>query len=295
MDLAQIRQKTLELLGDAAEGSSTFAPNGDYTNVDAAIQWAQEQAASELGFTFFFESALPVTAHTPPAGMPVTPGAYGGVTIPSDCIELVRVAVGVPTSASLLMPLIFVSGIGGIAVPLIPYTSSDAGVWSSPDASATFLSSSGTWALVDPVSAGGSSATVRLSVTSGTFSGNVFTSSAPGWDSTTDFAMSFSDVNPTPGETITITGQNCGYPGGTLNGGVSDFMTWSVSSNCTITDGQNTDVLTVVVNSDALPGDTINVDILYKMYVLDPSNPGGNWTVDIATNWSAPTGTAIIA
>jgi hypothetical protein len=107
--------------------------------------------------------------------------------------------------------------------------------------------------------------------------------------------MSFSDDNPTPGETITITGQNCGYPGGTLNGAVPDFMTWSVSSNCTITDGQNTDVLTVAVNSDALPGDTISVDILYKMYVPDPSNPGGNWTVDIATNWSAPTGTAIIA
>jgi hypothetical protein len=109
MNLAQIRQKTLELLGDAAEGSSTFAPSGDYTNLDAAIQWAQEQAASTLGSTFYFEASLPVVAQAPPAGMPTTPGAFGGVAIPSDLIELVRVAIGaspiIPQNFQVTIPL----------------------------------------------------------------------------------------------------------------------------------------------------------------------------------------------
>lgn len=109
MDLAQIRQKTLELLGDAAEGSSTFTPNGDYTKLDAAIQWAQEQAASTLGSTFYFEASLPVVAQAPPAGMPTTPGAFGGVAIPSDLIELVRVAIGaspiIPQNFQVTIPL----------------------------------------------------------------------------------------------------------------------------------------------------------------------------------------------
>jgi hypothetical protein len=96
MNLAQIRKKTLELLGDTAEGSSTFAPSGDYTNVDAAIQWSQEQAATLLGSTFYFESDLPVSAGVPPTGMPTTPGAFGSVPIPSDNIEIVRVAIGLP-------------------------------------------------------------------------------------------------------------------------------------------------------------------------------------------------------
>jgi len=294
MNLAQIRQKTLELLGDAAEGSSTFAPSGDYTKLDAAIQWAQEQAASTLGSIFYFESALPVVAQAPPTGMPTTPGAFGGVAIPSDCIELVRVAVGT-TTADLVMPLLFVDGIGGIVVPLIPYNASDTGVWSSPDSTATFLSTSGTWALVDSPNAGGTNATVRLTVTSGTYIGNIYTASAPCWNVENDFSMEFSDTNPTPGETgITVTGENCGYPGGTLNGTEPEFMTWSVSSNCTITDGQNTDVLTISVNEDVLPGDTISVDLLYKIFVPDPENPGGNWTVYIASTWSAPTGSIFV-
>ena len=93
MMLSDIQTKTLELLGDAADGSSTYAANGDLTLVNTAIQWAQEQVAEYLGDTFYLEAKLPVVAQPPPAGMPVTPGAFGGVAIPLDNIELVRVAI----------------------------------------------------------------------------------------------------------------------------------------------------------------------------------------------------------
>jgi hypothetical protein len=93
MTLAELRALTLQLLGDTAEGSSRWATGGDYTQVDKALQWAQEQAAIHLGATFYFEDPLPVIAQPVPAGTPVIPGAYGGVAVPDDSIKIIRVAI----------------------------------------------------------------------------------------------------------------------------------------------------------------------------------------------------------
>jgi hypothetical protein len=93
MTLAEIRALTLELLGDTAEGSSRWAVNGDSSNVDDAIQWAQEQVAIQLEGVFYFEASLPVIAQPVPPGMPVIPGAYGGVAVPDDNIKIIRVAI----------------------------------------------------------------------------------------------------------------------------------------------------------------------------------------------------------
>ncbi len=272
MNLAQIQQKTLELLGDAAEGSSTFVPNGDYTNLNAAIQWAQEQAATELGLTFFFESSLPVVAQAPPVGMPTTPGAYGGVAIPSDCIELVRVAIGVaPSSGTLVAPQFLFTGISMEAYLSI-YTSTDEGTWTSPDDSVIIDSGQGTtrvWVEPQTGYTGGATATLELSVTGGKYSGQNFTQEFSCWDPNVDFEMTSSSFNPNPNEEFTVSGQNLGFPGGTLNGSQPGLMNWSSSSNCTLVSGQNTDVVTFSVNSDANPGDQITIYLEYIYVVVN--------------------------
>lgn len=90
MDLTTLRLRVKELLGDAAEGSSTYAPGGSNVDVDAAINKAQDEAASVLGLTYA-EAIVSVTAAIGATGSSfrVPPSA----TLPTDMISLVRVQV----------------------------------------------------------------------------------------------------------------------------------------------------------------------------------------------------------
>ena len=80
MQYSAILLDTQTLLGDAAEGSSTYAPD-QYLE---AINWTQEQVTRLLK-TNYHEMILPVVAVNDASGCPVV-----SATIPDDAITLKR-------------------------------------------------------------------------------------------------------------------------------------------------------------------------------------------------------------
>jgi hypothetical protein len=228
-----------------------------------------------------------VDVNTLPSGWLGSPGTGIGEMLPDGSIlHSSTFGNAPPIPGGLAFPELLFSGMGGMAMCLAPLNHSDTGTWSSPDGSAVVVSGQGTTeAMLEPQVGYSSGApySVQLDVTGGVYTGQSFSCSGACWNPASDFAMNFSNPSPVPGETgVTVTGQNCGHPGGTMNGTQPTFMTWGISPNCTITSGQNTDVLTFSVNEDANPGDSIVVTLAYQYIVINVYNfnaPDGNIAV----------------
>ena len=84
MDYAAIKLATQVILGEVAEGSSTYADD----QYQDAIQWSQEQISQILGLTYG-ETGVAVSGVTGPTG-----DVVGSVVIPNDAIEMIRVMIG---------------------------------------------------------------------------------------------------------------------------------------------------------------------------------------------------------
>jgi hypothetical protein len=85
MNYAQIKNDLATLLGTLGPANLAFTQD----QVDAAVQWAQEQAARLVGLTYT-EPNLPTIDVTGPWGE-----AMKGVTIPMDAIKVLRCEIGV--------------------------------------------------------------------------------------------------------------------------------------------------------------------------------------------------------
>jgi hypothetical protein len=86
MNLAELRKKTYELLGDGSEGSSTYSNE----SINVAVNKACEAAANAIGLTYAeaIASVQPATG-TPGSSYRIPPS----VTIPEDMVSLVRAQV----------------------------------------------------------------------------------------------------------------------------------------------------------------------------------------------------------
>ncbi len=83
MEYSEIKLLTLELLGEIAEGSSTYSDD----QISDGIQWAQLQTAQMLGLTYV-EAISGTTGATAASGEIVM-----GVLIPTDAIKVKRLQV----------------------------------------------------------------------------------------------------------------------------------------------------------------------------------------------------------
>jgi hypothetical protein len=81
MQYSDIKLKTLELVGDIAEGSSAYSPE----LVAKAAQWSQEQACQLLGLSY-------IEGITGLTGVTYAAGETGvGVLVPADAIKVTRI------------------------------------------------------------------------------------------------------------------------------------------------------------------------------------------------------------